>query len=51
MSRPLREMELGEDAAKSHGVRIERSQLSLIFVAVALTAVQRQSWDQLALLL
>ena len=39
MSRPLREMELGEDAAKSHGVRIERSQLLLIFVAVALTAV------------
>ena len=39
MNRPLREMELGEDAAKSHGVRIERSQLLLIFVAVALTAV------------
>ena len=39
MNRPLREMELGEDAAKSHGVRIERSQLMLIFVAVALTAV------------
>ena len=39
MNRPLREMELGEDAAKSHGVRIERSQLLLILVAVALTAV------------
>lgn len=38
MNRPLREMELGEDAAKSHGVRIERSQLLLIFIAVALTA-------------
>jgi len=39
MNRPLRGMELGEDAAKSHGVRIERSQLLLILVAVALTAV------------
>lgn len=39
MNRPLRQIELGEDAAKSHGVRIERSQLLLIFVAVALTAV------------
>ena len=38
MNRPLREMELGNDAAKSHGVRIERSQLLLIFLAVALTA-------------
>ena len=39
MNRPLREMELGEDAAKSHGVRIEPSQLLLILIAVALTAV------------
>ena len=39
LNRPLRQMELGDDAAKSHGVRIERSQLVLIFVAVALTAV------------
>jgi len=39
MNRPLRGMELGQDAAKSHGVRIERSQLLLILVAVALTAV------------
>lgn len=38
MNRPLREMELGEDAAKSHGVRIERSQFVLILIAVALTA-------------
>ena len=39
MNRPLREMELGEDAAKSHGVRIEPAQLLLILIAVALTAV------------
>ncbi|MEH7450917.1 FecCD family ABC transporter permease [Gottfriedia acidiceleris] len=38
MNRPLREMEFGMDAAKSHGVRIERSQLLLILIAVALTA-------------
>lgn len=38
MSRPLREMELGEDAAKSHGIRMERSQLALILIAVVLTA-------------
>lgn len=39
MNRPLREMELGEDAAKSHGVPLERSRLVLIFIAVALIAV------------
>jgi iron complex transport system permease protein len=38
MGRPLREMELGEDAAKSHGIRMERSQLTLILIAVVLTA-------------
>ncbi|WP_249316958.1 iron chelate uptake ABC transporter family permease subunit [Bacillus sp. FJAT-50079] len=38
MNRPLREMELGDDAAKSHGVRIGRDQLLLILIAVALTA-------------
>lgn len=38
MNRPLGEMELGSDAAKSHGVRMERDQLLLILVAVALTA-------------
>jgi iron complex transport system permease protein len=38
MNRPLREMELGEDAAKSHGVQIERTQILLIVIAVALTA-------------
>lgn len=38
MNRPLREMELGKDAAKSHGVHFERTQLLLIVIAVALTA-------------
>ncbi|GLX66911.1 FecCD family ABC transporter permease [Paenibacillus glycanilyticus] len=38
MNRPLREMELGGDAAKSHGIRIEPTQLVLILIAVVLTA-------------
>lgn len=38
LNRPLREMELGKDAAKSHGVRFEWTQLLLLIVAVALTA-------------
>jgi len=38
MNRPLREMELGKDAAKSHGVHFERTQFLLIVIAVALTA-------------
>ncbi|MGE7932210.1 FecCD family ABC transporter permease [Viridibacillus arvi] len=38
LNRPLREMELGRDAAQSHGVHFERTQLLLIVVAVALTA-------------
>lgn len=38
MNRPLRAMELGEDTAKSHGVRMEPSQLILILLAVVLTA-------------
>ncbi|MEK3936654.1 iron chelate uptake ABC transporter family permease subunit [Sporosarcina sp. FSL W7-1349] len=38
MNRPLREMELGRDAAKSHGVHFERTQLAVILIAVALTA-------------
>ncbi|MDQ0155344.1 FecCD family ABC transporter permease [Robertmurraya andreesenii] len=39
MNRPLREMELGKDASKSHGVHFERTQFLLILIAVALTAV------------
>lgn len=38
MNRPLREMELGRDVAKSHGVRFEGSQLLLLVIAVAITA-------------
>lgn len=38
MNRPLREMELGDDAAKSHGIRLEPSRLLLILIAVVLTA-------------
>jgi iron complex transport system permease protein len=38
MNRPLREMGLGRDAAKAHGVHFERTQLLLILIAVALTA-------------
>lgn len=39
MNRSLREIELGKDVAKSHGVQIERTQLILIGIAVALTAI------------
>lgn len=38
MGRPLRAMELGEDAAKAHGIRVERSRIALIAIAVVLTA-------------
>ncbi|MGN7453402.1 FecCD family ABC transporter permease [Paenibacillus pasadenensis] len=38
MIRPLQAMELGEDAAKARGVRVERSRLVLILLAVVLTA-------------
>lgn len=38
LNRPLREMELGRDTAKAHGVHFEKTQLLLIGIAVALTA-------------
>ncbi|WP_042161408.1 FecCD family ABC transporter permease [Paenibacillus gorillae] len=38
-TRALREIELGDDAAKAHGVSIERSRFLLIATAVVLTAV------------
>ncbi|QHW33630.1 iron chelate uptake ABC transporter family permease subunit [Paenibacillus rhizovicinus] len=38
MGRPLRALELGEDAAKAHGIRVERSRIALIAIAVVLTA-------------
>ena len=39
LTRPLRSLELGDDAARALGVPVERARLALIFVAVALTAV------------
>lgn len=38
LSRPLRQLELGDDAAKALGVRTESSRLALITLGVALTA-------------
>lgn len=38
LARPLRQLELGDDAAKAAGVSAERSRLVLIVVGVALTA-------------
>lgn len=38
LSRPMRQMELGDDAAASQGVRISPARLGLIVVGVALTA-------------
>ena len=39
LSRPLRQLELGDDAARSHGLRTEPARLALVVVGVALTAV------------
>jgi len=38
LSRPMRQMELGDDAAASQGVRVSSVRLGLILVGVALTA-------------
>jgi iron complex transport system permease protein len=38
LSGPLRQLELGDDAARAHGVPVEPARLSLVVVAVALTA-------------
>ncbi|MEU8404069.1 iron chelate uptake ABC transporter family permease subunit [Nonomuraea sp. NPDC048892] len=38
LSRPMRQMELGDDAATSQGVRVSPARLALILVGVALTA-------------
>ena len=38
LSRPMRQMELGDDAAASQGVRVSPTRLGLIVVGVALTA-------------
>jgi len=41
--RPLRMLELGDEAARGLGVAVERSRLALVFVAVGLTAVATAS--------
>lgn len=38
LNRPLRQMELGDDAAASQGVRVSPARLGLVLVGVALTA-------------
>ncbi len=38
-SRPLRALELGDDAAYALGVRVERARLSLVAIAVALVSI------------
>ncbi|MEV0222113.1 iron chelate uptake ABC transporter family permease subunit [Streptomyces sp. NPDC050704] len=38
LSRPMRQMQLGDDAAASQGVRVSSARLGLILVGVALTA-------------
>ncbi|MDA3805020.1 MULTISPECIES: FecCD family ABC transporter permease [unclassified Clavibacter] len=39
LSAPLRQLELGDDAARAHGVRAEPTRLVLLVLGVALTAV------------
>jgi iron complex transport system permease protein len=39
LSRPMRQMELGDDAAASQGVRVAAARLALVVVGVALTAI------------
>lgn len=38
LNRPMRQMELGDDVAAAHGVRVSRVRLGLVVVGVALTA-------------
>ena len=44
----LRQLELGDDAAKAHGVRVEPARLALIVTGVALTAVVTASAGPIA---
>jgi iron complex transport system permease protein len=39
LARPLRLLEMGDDAARALGLRVERARLAIVFVAVALVAV------------
>lgn len=43
LARPLRMLELGDDAARALGISVERARLELIFIAVAMTAVATAS--------
>ena len=48
LARPLAMLELGDDTARSLGVNAERSRLTLVFVAVGLTAVATASTGPIA---
>ena len=48
LSRPLRQLELGDDTARSHGLRAEPTRLALVVVGVALTAVVTASTGPIA---
>jgi len=39
LARPMRQLELGDDAARAHGIDVERTRLGLMLVGVALTAI------------
>lgn len=38
LARPLRQLELGDDSAKAHGVSVEASRIAIMAIGVALTA-------------
>ena len=38
-ARPLRQLELGDDHAAAHGLRVERARLGIVVLGVALTAI------------
>ena len=48
LSGGLRQLELGDDAAKAHGLRVEPTRLALLVVGVALTAVVTASSGPIA---
>lgn len=48
LSGPLRQLEIGDDAARAHGVRVEPTRLALLIVGVALTAVVTASTGPIA---
>ncbi|MBB5843453.1 iron complex transport system permease protein [Conyzicola lurida] len=47
-SGPLRQLELGDDAARAHGVRVEPARLTILIVGVALTAIVTASTGPIA---